>query len=214
MDIVKRYYLPVLFILFLWIGYSLTLQSYTQPKSASLQLEVAPGDSALELDNHKASASTIAVTPGEHTVTASKQGFGTITRTVSASMSKTAYVGIVLQPNTSTTDNWYTVHATDAILADGIGSHAADYGNKLALQGNAFLKQLPISYGDGQGGIIEIAQGIPAEPNGPPAIYVTGATPTIRQSVLTFIRTRGYDPASMDIVFTDQSNPLDSNSGD
>ena len=214
MDTLKRFYFPILLILVVWISYAITAKSGAQQNSGYLQIEAVPiNGTSVKVDGKGVSVGTIRVSVGDHVIKVSKPGFGTKGRTVSTGTGQTVYVGIALQPNTPKTQNWYADHPDDQRLAEGLGSHQADYVNKTANQANPFLSQLPLIYGDGQGGIVNISQGVPLQPGGTPAVYVTAATPAIRQGVLTYMRSRGYDPADMDIVFYGQSNPLDT-SGD
>jgi hypothetical protein len=212
MNVRIRLYFPILliFLLFVWVSYSVTVHTNSTPANSYLQIEVVPDGTAVRIDGHGVRNGKTSVSVGSHSITAEKQGFSSKSRTVSTKAGQTVYVGIALQPDTPNTSNWYATHPGDQQQAEGIGSHEADYENQLANQSNAFLGQLPLSYGDGQGGLVTIAQGVPLRAGGPPAIYITASTASTRQGVLTYIRNQGYDPADMDIVFYSQSNPLDS----
>ncbi|HEY5152562.1 MAG TPA: PEGA domain-containing protein [Candidatus Saccharimonadales bacterium] len=205
----KRLYFPVLLVLVVLISYSVTVRSSGVPSNSYLQIEVAPRSASIELDGRGIAAGKVAVPAANHTVTVSKKGFATKSQTVSAKSGQTVYVGIGLESNSSSTRNWYTEHPDDQHLAEGLGSHEADYLNQLANQNNSFLRQLPTIYGDGNGGIVTVAQGVPLSSGGLPGIYVTAATPALRQGVLTYMSSRGYNPATMDIFFYGQNNPLD-----
>jgi len=212
--ILRALYFPVLLIVVIWVSYWVMASPSARPAGSYLQIEVVPiSGTSVKLDGRGVRAGKIQTQPGPHILTVTKGGFGSESRTVSVSTNQTLYVGIALQPNASNTQNWYVAHPSDQSLAEGIGSHEADYESKTSLQNNPFIGQLPLVYGDGQGGTISIAQGVPLTPGGLPAIYVTAATPSIRQQVLSFIRNHGYDPATMDLVFYGQFNPLDT-SGD
>ena len=214
MSMLKHFYLPLLLLFVIWVSYAITTRSINSSTTDGyLQIEVVPQSASINLDGHNAHAGKLAIASGNHTVTVSKLGFDSVTRHIATEPAQTAYIGIALQPNVPGTQNWYTNNPNDERLAEGIGSHEADYENRTANHNNPFLNQLPLAYGDGQGGIVTVSQGVAINPGGPPAVYVTAATPSIRQGVLTYMRSRGYDPAYMDVVFYGQSNPLDT-SGD
>jgi len=174
-----------------------------------IQTGVAPSGAMLKIDGKGIRTGTRKVLTGSYTITASKKGFATITKQVITKTNQTTYISLVLQPNTTSTKNWYLNHPADEKLAEAIGDHLADYEIKIANQQNPFLSQLPTSYGDGLGGFVNISQGIPITNGGQPAIYISAANPTIRQGVLQYINNRGYDTAEMVLVFNGENNPLD-----
>jgi hypothetical protein len=212
-NIVKRFYFPFLCLFVGWLTYATVARPSSPTIDSYIQTEVIPSGSTLSIDGQGVRAGKYGVASGSHVVIVSKKGFTTKTSTVSTTQSQTVYVGVALQPDSPSTANWYREHPQDQQLAEGLGSHEADYEKQAAIQNNPFLNQLPILYGDGQGGTVNITLGVAISPGGPPAVYVTANTPTDRQGVLAYMRNRGYDPADMDIVFYGQSNPLD-NSGD
>lgn len=212
LNLLRRVYFPILLLLVSWVSFSLTSRP-GEVNNSYVQIEVAPKSAHVALDGKSSGAGKIAVPSASHTVTVSKQGFSTQTRTVTTQPDKTTYAGFALLPNSPSTQSWYVNHQSDKLLADGIGSHEADFISSSALKKNPFLKQLPLLYGDGHGGLVHISQGVPISPGGPPAIYITASSPSSRQTALSYIRNRGYNPATMDIVFVGQSNPL-GNSGD
>lgn len=208
---------PLLVLALFILSFLITLGLSGNHTSSNSFIEIgaAPLGASATINGHGASIGKNEVNPGSYTVTVSMKGFASQSQSVSVSMNKSVFVGVSLTPNSADTQNWYATHPSDQTLSDAVGSKLSDYESSTALQNNPFLKQLPLSYGDGLGGFISISQGVPTTTNGPPAVYVRAASPGLRQSVLAYMRNRGYDPANMDIVFYDQVAPLQyTNSGD
>lgn len=209
MDTVRRYWFPVFLIFVVWFSYLVAVHTSSPNANSYLNVEVTPQSSRVVVDGVKVRPGKVAVVPGVHNITFSKKGFSTEHLSASAQVNQTVYVGAVLQSNSPDTSDWYETHPLDRNLVDGIASHQADYEQKVALQTMPFLKQLPLVYGDGHGGIINISPGAPMPPSTLPAIYVTAPSPQDRQSAVIFIRSRGYDLADMNIVYKDMRVPLE-----
>lgn len=207
-EIMKRFWFPVFLIFLSWFSYLVTVHTSTPNANSYLDVEVTPQSSKIVVDGQGVGAGKVAVVPGQHSITVSKEGFATKNLSASTSVNQTVFVGAVLKSNSPDTANWYYDHPDDQHLIDGIGSHQADYEQKVALQVTPFLKQLPLIYGNGHGGIINISPGAPMPPSTLPAIYITAQDPRDRQSAVTFIRSRGYNLADMNLVFKDMQVPL------
>jgi hypothetical protein len=204
----NRWIFPIFVFLVLALSFAIVTKAGQSSTDTFLQIAVAPSSAAVTIDGHSAGAGKYEINPGAHSVVVSRSGFATQTRSVSVSNAQTAYVGAILEPNSPSTQDWYNKHSSDQQLSQSIADHASDYQSSANTQANPFLAQLPLSYGDGNGGQVTIAPGLPLPNSSQPAIYVTAATPAERQGVLTYMRSRGYDPAIMDIVFYDSANPL------
>jgi hypothetical protein len=203
-----RWYFPIFLLLVAGLSFIITTRAGQASTDTFLQIQVAPGAAAIAVDGHGVGAGKHEINPGEHTLIFSRKGFGTQTRSVNVGSGQTVYTGAILQPNSSATQNWYNKHSSDQKLSQQIADRDSDYQATATSRANPFLQLLPLSYGDGYGGQVTIAQGLPLAGSTQPAIYVSATTPTDRQGVLTYMRSRGYDPALMDIVFYDTSNPL------
>jgi hypothetical protein len=208
MDMNARWIFPVFLLLVAGLSFILVTRVGQTSTDTFLQIQAAPQGTAVVIDGHKSSSGTHEINPGEHTIAFNRSGFGSQTQNINAVGGKTVYVGAILQPNTSKTQDWYNHHHSDQQLSQGIADHESDYQATATVQANPFLQLLPLSYGDGSGGRVTIAQGVPLAGSNQPAIYVNATTVVDRQGVLTYMRSRGYDPALMDIVFYDVANPL------
>lgn len=187
--------LPILFIL----GYLLVIDK--SAKDSELNIEVSPRNSEIKVDGANGKFGINKLASGQHEITVSKKGFENQTRSITTTHGTQTYAGFTLKSNSSETQNWYKLNSKDQKLAETISSHQVDYDNKIAAKNNSILQVLPVVYGDGKGGTVRIDSGIPLQGSSEPAIYVSAATPDDRQGVLTWMRSRGYNPARMDIVF-------------
>jgi uncharacterized protein YraI len=204
----RWYYFPLFILLVLILSFAIVVRAGQTSTDTYLQIQVAPSGAQVAIDGHSAGSGKYEINPGEHTITVSRQGFATQTSGANVRAGQTAYFGAILEPNSSATQDWYNKHSSDQQLSQVIADRGSDYNSASNTQANPFLAQLPLSYGDGNGGQITIAPGVPLSGSSQPAIYVNATTPAERQGVLTYMRSRGYDPATMDMVFYDTSNPL------
>jgi len=211
----KKATFPLLLILIAWFSYFITVHQGGSGPVGYLEIEVAPASSKILLDGHVVKAGRLTVSTGKHSLVVSKKGFSTQSQGVVSETGQTVYAGIVLQPSSTQTADWYSSHPADQKIVEGIGSHQSDYQSGVALRMIPFLKLLPTEYGDGHGGLISISQGVPASKLSTlPAVYVIAQTPGERQGVVTYIKSRGYDVASMDLVFSNMQSPLQPVGGD
>jgi hypothetical protein len=203
-------FFPLLFLAIAGISFLVTTKLGSQKVSPNSYIQVLadPASSSVTINDRRAATGKNGVNPGTYTVTISKAGFASQSQTVSVSLNQTVLVGIVLTSNSPTTQNWYSSHQKDQQLQDAIGSQVTDYEAQVSSQKNPFINQLPITYGDGQGGFITISLGVSTTLSNGAAVNINAASPELRQSALTYLRTRGFDPANMEMVFYNEENPL------
>lgn len=190
----------------LLFGISIWSAQKNAKRSATIDVEVVPTESQIQINNKRAKVGKQKIEPGNLTITVSKTGFITETRQVTAKAKVESFIGISLVPNTAATNDWYVVHPEDAQKAEGISSQNFDVASS-ALANNPLVKRLPFI---GAGFEFRIDYGAPRDPNNPgqPIIYIQAATVSGRQDGLQWIKSFGYDPATMDIVFKDVVNPF------
>ncbi|HUC86812.1 MAG TPA: PEGA domain-containing protein [Candidatus Saccharimonadales bacterium] len=203
-----RWSFPIFLLLVVGISFLVVIKAGQTSTNTFLQIQVAPSGASVAIDSHDSGSGKQEINPGQHSVTVRKHGFATQTRAVTVNPGQTVYFGAILEPNSSSTQNWYNKHSSDQKLSQTIADHSADYQSSTDQTATPFLQLLPLSYGDGMGGLVTIAQGVPVPGSSQPAIYVTAKAPSTRQGVLEYMRSRGYDPATMDIVFIGTVDPL------
>ncbi|HVW23023.1 MAG TPA: hypothetical protein VHB51_00865 [Candidatus Saccharimonadales bacterium] len=204
----NRLYFPLAVVIVAALSFWSMLRPYGPPANSTLKLEVAPASAVIKLDGRNIKAGEQKVTAGSHVVSVSLGGFERKTISLIAQANQPSYAAIVLTPNSADTQNWYKTHPSDAAIVNVVGSHQADFEVQQIKQATPFINQLPVTYGDGHGGLVTISPGAAVRKGSPTAIYINAATPSLRQDALAYIRNRGYDPANTDIVFTAFNNPF------
>lgn len=203
----RRTFLIVGVIVFLLLVGLIIRYSFTSVhQTAILNIEVAPAGAKVQISGKGARAGKRRVVPGQYTVGVALNGFIAENRQVTATAKKETYVGVSLVPNTSATNSWYATHPADAKKAEAISSHNFDAASA-ELTDNPLIKKLPYI---GAGFEFRIDYGVPRDRNKPgqPIIYIQAASAVARADSLKWIRSFGYDPANMDIVFKDAVNPF------
>jgi hypothetical protein len=145
---------------------------------------------------------------GSYEVTARFEGFENRTQTIVVKDNQESYVGLILNPNTEETNNWYVENPEENKIAEGVSSKSVDNDTETTLENTPLLQSLPIYYGNGQGGLVKIESGVPLPGTDTPAVYVTASSPDERKGVLTFLLSRGYDLSGTDFVFSGEVIPL------
>ena len=172
----------------------------TTGRTAELHLEVAPANSTLTINGKSSRGGVLKVRPGTHKVTASKDGFESATETVEISTGANKYVGLVLQPNTDKTTDWYSSHPEDANKSQGISSRVAVDDSKEAETLVPFIQELPfIAAGDEYR--VDYGYLKPEEKKGAPVVFISTNSPEGRQSALQWIHYGGYDVSEFKVVF-------------
>lgn len=210
----RRPYLIIILFVVALLSFFSVYKSGGPPNNTSLKVETAPSGVSIKLDNKSIKDGVIKVPSGNHDVKVTKNGFSSKSETFTTTTSVQTYVGIALNPDSSKTSNWYAAHPSDQLVAQSMGSHEADYINALAVAANPLIKDMPILYGDGQGGLVNISTGVSLFKGGPPAVYISGSTPLIRHQALLYLQNRGFNFTKTDVVFTAVSNPLVNSGGD
>lgn len=175
--------------------------------SAKLHIQVAPSVATITVNGKKQGSGVIAVPPGTYKVTASMQGFASQTQTYKVDKGGEQYYGFALISNDPSTASWYTNHPGDQTLL------AAITGQRYQQQGNQSIQQVPlIQYLPyiGVGFEFRVDYGEPLPGTNVPGIYITAQTQQGYNDALTWIRNKGYDPATLHIKWT-QGDPESTN---
>lgn len=214
MQMLNRLFFPACLALALVAGYAFATSFGPKSPSGTLTVEAAPSGAAITIDGKKARVGKSTVPAGQHSVQATKDGFDKQVQIIAVKDGDSVEVGFILDPSAESTKDWYDKHPDDQKLAEGISSHVADYTSSANTKANSLLQLLPVSYSDGQGGSVSIDYGKPVGNSQEQGVYISTNNPEDRQDALTWIRNRGYDPATMDVVFYSESNPFDESGGE
>ncbi len=207
MNLLYQLRVPMAFALIAALFFFLTIQAGPSSPKGTITAEVAPEGATISIDGREMS-SEVTVETGDHTVEAKMDGFATQSQQVDLKEGQTLKVGFVLESNSPETADWYTEHPEDQQLAEVILGQLSDFNTESAIQTNPLLQQLPYSYSDGNSGFVNIDHGVPVKGSSQPAIYVSARTPLARQEAVAWIRSQGYDPTTMDIIFKGEVNPF------
>lgn len=167
--------------------------------SATLNIEATPLSSKITIDNNNTQQGITKIKPGNVTIEISLNGFITYTKTVTVNSGETKYIGAILESNSSETSNWYSNHPEDQKMSEKISSKQFDIKSEEQLNLEPFLKEIPYI---GAGFEFKIDYGPSATDPNKITIFIQAATQTARDDALTWIKSRGYDPAKLDIVYT------------
>lgn len=161
---------------------------------------VTPVGSAVKIDGHGVTSGKHNLKPGNHVVTASKNGFVTQQQTIILKNNEARFAGFVLVSSSPNTVNWYKQHPTDQSLGESIASRNFDQTSKDATVANPLLKKLPYI---GPGFSFRIDYGVPSSKTkiNQTGIYVRYETELGKQAALQWIKNQNVDPSTLDIIY-------------
>lgn len=162
-----------------------------------------PSDATIMLDNKTIIDQKTYVAPGKHTFTALKDGFADKSSVIDVSESRNTAT-IILDPISDDAKQWANDNSKER---EALGDQAADERGVSISSLNPFIDKLP--YID-IAGPFAIDYGYDEKDNTKIYYLIHDTTPTGRIHALEWIRNQGYDPTTLDIRFSDYTNPLTS----
>ena len=180
------------------IFYGLYQSSKNKELTASIALEVVPDGAKSTINGRGVREGTTKLKPGVAEIIISKKGFETIKQTVVLKDGEYRYFGFVLVSNSASTADWYDKHPEDAKRAENLSSQNYDKVSADDAQQTPFIMELPfvssderfrIDYGQGEAGDNRII------------IYISSNTQEARNEALLWIKSVGYDPSKLNIVY-------------
>lgn len=192
----KKIYLLLTAVLILLLG---LLFSHLRQTGTPLEILVAPHGARLTLDGKGIKSGKIKAKTGPHSLVAKMTGFATQTQKIQVG-ERSQFVGIILQPNSPGTADWYKNHPDDFAIVQTINNRSFDQTNSQLLEANPLLKKLPHI---GPALTYRVDYGLPSDASktGQPAIYIRFRTEADKQAALQWIKSQGLDPLKLDIVF-------------
>lgn len=170
-----------------------------KPLTAAINAEATPSDATITLNSKSAHQGKNKVKPGSYKIVFTRNGFTAVSREISVQKDETRYVGAALVPSSSEFVNWYVEHPEDAKIAEAISSREFDQIGKNQTEDTPLIKSLPfvqpsfrIDYG--------ISQKVTNDPS-KFAIYIAYITDADREAALKWIRDKGVDPSTLEIIF-------------
>ena len=203
MNRIIKYALAAMFLL---LAISIFITSKDNSKTSIVQVEVAPRDSKITINNKGVREGENKVEPGAYLVVFSREGFNQVEKKITVKKGESVYVADVLVPNSPETTDWYTSNLEDAKRAEGISSKNFDARADSLSENFPLLRFLPQSFK-----YFSISYG--SSINNPDdrysaAVYIKAAFPEDRQAALKWIRERGYNPTDYEIIFSNFANPF------
>lgn len=195
----RKFFITVLIASCLTLAFFVFAYS-NQKGSPQLEILVAPEDSLIKLDGKETKTGIQSLTQGAHQISAYRSGFISQNKTIKLAEKQHMFVGIILQPNSPRTANWYKTHPGDSNISQTINNRSFDQTATQAEQLNSLLKKLPHI---GSGLNYRIDYGVPTKQltNGSTGIYIRYRTESDKQAALQWIREQGSNPNSLDVVY-------------
>lgn len=192
---------PKIFIIILGVVALLIVGIMSLHKSGNVQIYLAPSVAKLTLDGKQAKPGLTKVSPGKHTLNATMDGFKPGSKDFTVASSGTTKVYLVLRPSSSVGEQWYKDHPSDDALYQSVGQSEAIQSSQNQVATVPLVNDLPyieryfrVDYGK--------SKQRPDDPNAV-AIYVTTYGQPGVQQALDWIRSKGYDPNALEIIYTD-----------
>ncbi|HSX48132.1 MAG TPA: hypothetical protein VLF41_01340 [Candidatus Nanoarchaeia archaeon] len=174
--------------------------AYRQSQMGTLDLTIVPQDAQIILDGKGTiKPGTTSLGAGQHSLSFSRDGFGSQTTSVDIQKGQKNIQQIVLQITGTAGLQYYADHPDQAREAEGIsGQKISDQASSIQ-QKDPIIAQLPffrrewrVDYGK--------SQKHPEDPNAI-ALYITVASDADKQDALDWIRSVGYDPNKYEIIY-------------
>lgn len=185
------------------IAYTVYL-SISRAGKEPVTIYLIPGDTKLMIDNQQYSAGTAYIKPGTYNVSASREGFESIERTVTIGQPNTAVIDISLTPVSDEAKQWQedNMHLYDQFQAR-TGVRANEFGERFREQ-FPIVTKIPFS-----NFIYSIGYRLKNPDNSSEGIILTITAITgSREAALNKIRELGFDPTDYEINFNNYENPF------
>jgi hypothetical protein len=170
------------------------------PKS-KVSITSIPNDLSLTLDGHQIAANgDVELKPGTHTLKAQRQGFQPYSQSITVSNGDPLAVKMYLYANSAEGREWASKHPKDISETEAEAGRRFDEINQRLAAKYPIMASLPYlgpgfkaNYGKSK-----------SDPNNPEAISViiSTYTPDGKQKALEWIKGQGWDPSTLDIVYT------------
>jgi hypothetical protein len=188
----------------------INLQTQDYPE---ITIDSSPAKATITINNKPAGVGLQKIAPGKVTITASRQGYESQTKTLTLKKGDTQYVGFILTPQSKEAIAEQDTNAEDTVR-EGISSAINDDLARLTKEKNPIVSELPYL---GQGLDFRVDYGLPIDAKraseGYVAIQISAPTPAARNEALTWMRSIGEDPSNYEIVFSDFKGPIKDSGG-
>lgn len=187
------------------IAYTVYL-SISRAGKEPVTIYLIPGDTKLIIDNQQYGAGTAYIKPGTYNITASREGFESMERTVTIGQPNTAVIDISLTPVSDEAKQWQedNMQLYDQFQAR-TGVRANEFGDRFREQ-FPIVTKIPFS-----NFIYSIGYRLKNPDNSSEGIIIEITAITgYREAALDKIREFGFDPTNYEINFNNYENPFTS----
>jgi hypothetical protein len=164
-----------------------------------------PNDLTLTLDGHQIAANgEVKVKPGTHTLNATRKGFQPYSQTITVKGGDPLSVRMYLYANNAEGREWASEHPNETSEAEAEAGRRFDEINRRLAAKYPIMASLPY-LGPGFKVTYDNSK---SDPKNPEAISVVVATytPDGKQKALEWIQGQGWDPNTLDIIYTVSTN--------
>jgi len=184
---------------FVVLSFVVLIIAHLQSQSAKISLTVSPTESHITINGKGVKAGDSRVQPGTYKVVVALSGFSTANQTVTVKKNQTATVELTLTSDSAKTANWYNTHPKDEQVAESISGYNTSVLAHQAVKNVPLIKELPFI---GAGFEFRIDYGSqPGASASNPTIYITAETTQAQQDAVLWIKSQGYNPAKLNIVY-------------
>lgn len=170
---------------------------------AKVVISLVPNDAQLYINSNKVSSGTHYLTPGEYSITASKEGYGQYKKTFTITDEERS-IPISLMPQSDQAKSEAEKNDDSYLKNEGIAGKQADTDGKRFREKNQIVSELPyktLLYTIGYQSDI-------SDPSGMSIIVTVEASEGMRADVVAQIARWGYDPTELNIQFRNYRNPF------
>lgn len=166
-------------------------------KTAKLEIEVAPSDATIILNQSKTRGGKRRIEPGKYTVTVSRAGFAVQSKEVTLKDGSDEYVGIALESNSPSTKDWYSEHPKDLKIAERITS--INFDQQSEKNTDPILGSLPF-VGPGETYQIDYSA---TDSNGKVSVVVSYVNEEAKQDAVNWFSNNNFDITKYNVTYTD-----------
>lgn len=191
----------IIIILFVCITFTIFITN----KSSTIKILTTPTYSNITINGKPIKDGTSSISPGTYIVSVSYPGFRTQSKRIIINNKHSVFVGVSLIPNSSKTSSFYSNNQYQEKIAESISSNNNITGSKLIIKNEPIIKFLPYI---GPSAEYEINYKTNNSNPGNPYIVISSATPIGKQDAMKWIRSKGFDPTYINIIFNNNSPVL------
>jgi hypothetical protein len=168
--------------------------------TASVDIEASPLSSVITINDKNTGQGITKLKPGDIVINISLKGFIPYKTSLHLSKGDNKYIGVVLKSDSADTADWYQNHPADESMAEKVSGKQFDSISEQQVKAEPFISMLPFI---SAGFEFRIDYGAATDSSSKPVIYIQTATQQGRDDALTWIKSSGFDPTTMNIVYID-----------